>query len=584
MFGRHHGLFACLLAVAGLLFLSVSCFQQTKQHGKHFYYYAQQDRVAVMESLKKAIEARYALLEIKKRRLGIQWDDIFAEAVSEEQDFPDVSSTFSQSVSNLRFLDRVQKTIARFQDTHLQSYPVLSLPTIYLGFHVREVQGRLVINRMDDRIKKLAKLNGWDLNIGDELIAIGRDSAKAQVDQLIPYISASSAPYRRARATRSLTERDFAYPTSSRVRVIFRQMQTKEIKSLSLRWKYSYEDFRVDAAYYLESRKFKYRPLDSTYGTESSKIALKDMLKQQEWYGSLEPEKLVLRTGWLGKGKKAVGVIQLYSFLEQDITQSSSLGAYVSWDEPIINFLMELKRRQKPLILDLRFNEGGHVEFPLRLMSLLAEEGKRYPSYTESYRVTHGIQQIWQRISPDDHAYLSESQTARQVQRAIKNHSSHTAIWSKTDDLRSPEELSGFNEPMVTLLSSKCVSACDIMALLLEKSGRSTLVGQGSNGTGAGYFSWEPYQATKWTDLYQIVSLDIPNMLFGQGMAVGKRENTQDDAFYQYNRENIPVIPSVIYQDQLIDLMDHSRGWRDTALQVLETTRIKKSKLKITKK
>ncbi len=584
MFSRRYGLFAWLLVAAGFLSLSASCFQQTTVLGKHFYYYSLEDRVALLRSMKKAILVRYALIDVKKRRLGIDIDDIFAQAISTEQEFGDVNTTFSQSVSNLRFLDRVQRSIALFQDTHLQSYPVLPLPTIYLGFDVREVEGKFVLTRISERIQRLADINEWSLRVGDELLAIGDETVHQQRDELIPYISGSSPHYRRAQAAAALTERTFSYPAAAAVRVIFRLRESGQIKKLRLRWKYTYEEFRVDASYYLESQNFNYRPRDLSLPSTPSKNPFRGMKYTEEWYGYSEPDKLVLRTGWLNSGKSSVGVIQLYSFLERQVVKKASLSTGVEWDEPIISFLLKLKRRHRPLILDLRYNEGGHVEFPIRLMSLLAEDGKLYPSYTESFRITHGIRQIWQRVSPQDNLYNSEAQAARQVQKAIKNHDAHTAIWSKTADLKSADEVAGFNEPMVTLMSGMCVSACDIMALLLEKSGRSEMLGEAANGTGAGYFSWEPYQDTKWTDLYQIVSLDIPNMLFGHGMAVGERENTRENAFYEYNRENLPVMPKYHYRDSLDDIIAGWQGWRDVAVQIIENNREIQSSVSISKK
>ena len=138
-----------------------------------------------------------------------------------------------------------------------------------------------------------------------------------------------------------------------------------------------------------------------------------------------------------------------------------------------------------------------------------------------------------------------------------------------TDDIKADPEVGGYEQKVVALISPMCISACDGMGLLLKASKRATLIGTTTNGTGAGFIGTEAFQGSHWVDHLQLVSLRIPNRLFGPAGVVGKRVFNEPDAYIKYNSENQPVIADSHYVESTDDIQNHSSKWYEKALEVL---------------
>ena len=114
-----------------------------------------------------------------------------------------------------------------------------------------------------------------------------------------------------------------------------------------------------------------------------------------------------------------------------------------------------------------------------------------------------------------------------------------------------------------------CISACDGLAILLKVGHRATLIGTTTNGTGAGFIGDGVFEDVQWRDRYQVVSLRIPNRLFGYGGALGQHVFSDPNAFIDMNSENRPVAADITYDSTLSDVTNNSEGWYTKAIDTL---------------
>lgn len=557
------------LSLFAVLLLSWNCSEspQTKIKFHQFFYYDLSDRVATLQEAKAVIRSRYALLEIKKKRLGIDADKLFAEAVAHEKDFEDTNSALEQARSNLAFFDRLRALLANFQDSHLNSNPVTPLPEIYLGFELTQVGKGFYIDFISDRIAELGRRNQVTLDRSTQVVAIDDISVETKMIDLAKYVYASSPGNRRKQALKYLTSRSFHYPSSSVSSVTFRT-QTGQIVRLKLRWKYRYTHVRLDALYYLEKLGFNHLeiPVPSEIRSRAARTELEE---SERWYGISDPNKVVFRTGLKSVGENRVGFVQLFSFYERQVMTEAGEDIQ-DWLSPLAKFIKKLEDNKTPLIIDLRQNEGGHVELPTELMALLARKDEIYPSYTEAYRLTPGIKQMWQRINPEHNPHSRDAIAAGLIQKSMQNDQTYSDVWSKSLPIGADIIHGSFNQQIAVWLGPECLSACDILALLFERSSRAKLIGEKSGGTGAGYLNWEPYLDARWTDLRHIVQLDIPNMMFGHSESAKFRFASGGNAVFRFNRENIPVIPHIPYQKTLQDHLKYDSQMLDYTYKIFD--------------
>ena len=504
----------------------------------------------------------------RQERISLDLEQIFHSARNLEKQYPNTDRDFYQAVSNLWFFDRLSLLIAKFQDTHLQIQPLMEMPHIRLGIEIVPLaNGNYMLSSIDSNLQNKLEKQGVSLEVGDLIYEVNDLAIHEEVAKLQKYIPSSSKNYAFTKAVQSLTSRNFKYPKSPRMKITYRN-GSGEIKKANLKWTYTYNYKRSDALYYLDYLGFEFRWHDSSDGNNQHP-PISDILKNtKEWYSYQEPTVLMQRTGIIDlKGKKA-GVLQIFSFHDIEVIGEKN-SVVRSWDSPIIDFLKLLKKRNLPLILDLRNNQGGIVELPLRLMSLIAKSGEEYPSYIEGFRMTAGIQQMWQRVSGDENDLFNDVAIASQLRMALKNGQKYSGVWDKSEDITADKELGGFNQEIIALTTSSCISACDILSILLESSARATFIGSATNGTGSGYFSWEPYEGSQYVDVHEIFKLEIPNMLFGHGLKNGPKYQLSEKATLKFNRENRPVVPHIPYKSTSKDYLNGDLGWFELALSIL---------------
>src|SRR5690606_5932829 len=140
-----------------------------------------------------------------------------------------------------------------------------------------------------------------------------------------------------------------------------------------------------------------------------------------------------------------------------------------------------------PLLIDMRHNGGGDGQYPAAVLSYLAHADANYPDRTESFRITYMTRQMVERwnLNPSSRA----DRAVPALVDALAERRPMTYEYTLTDGITADPDIGGFDRPVVALVSPFCGSACDIQSMLFKKSGRVTLVGTASNGTGAGYLT-----------------------------------------------------------------------------------------------
>jgi len=545
-------------------------------HGRAFFYYNQDDRVQVLSELKQAVRARYALLDIKRQRLGIDASMVFDRALQRERLIPDTRDSFAQARANLAFLDRIKATAAQLQDSHLQVKELVSLPDIYLGLKTRLVEGRLVVAAIESRLEEQWRHQQISIEVGDEVLAIDGQAVDDRLTQLQGFIAGSSQAYRRAVAAESLTRRSFYYPGKAESSLLIRSAEDQQERIVSLTWFTNAESIRPDAARYLLHHGINYRPEEEYVGASVYDPPI-DLVDVEEWFAVDAADQLAYRTGYMWTpDQRLVAVIQLFSFYSLEVIQGED-ERILAWELPIINFIKSLEQQKIQLILDIRWNEGGHTFLAENLVRILMPLGETYASYTEAFRITPSIRQMWQGQDYKLEPYHSDSQAVHYVNEAAMNGRDHTSVWSHSEPLQSHPEVGGYRQPIVVLLSPYCLSSCELLALLLQSNQRATLLGAASNGTGAGYFEWEPFSGGRWTDSYEIITADIPNYLIGRPGQTDIMLYSTPYAYLDFNQENRPVMVDQDYQEKVEDLLNAAKGWYSAAAEQLSREYLEQS-------
>jgi hypothetical protein len=89
----------------------------------------------------------------------------------------------------------------------------------------------------------------------------------------------------------------------------------------------------------------------------------------------------------------AHGVLQLLTFSTVNVKNDQVTQPFIS---AIANFILELKTNDVDLIIDLRNNGGGQINYTSQLLSLIAKTGANYPGQTGGYRIVPTIREIFE--------------------------------------------------------------------------------------------------------------------------------------------------------------------------------------------
>ena len=569
--------------------------------GVKFNYYDNEDRLLILNSFLKSVELEYALLPLKKERIGLDYEALKKSAIETELNIKDIilmqadqknpealeRISFLQAKSNMEFLDRMAALVAKFQDTHFSLQEKISRPFMYNGIRLFRIQGKIIIGSLETKFLGMAsKLSGADfsnLKIGDEVLSIDGIPVEEKIRELKNYISASSDEFRDSQAVRSLTIRNFKYEEKNFIKIEFKNAgilkmpvfvnstagSTPRLDAITYfnKLQIPSDSLAIGMVFDKSTNKWVDSALNfEGYSARKLHLNLKGL---SEYIG--DDGSPALRTGYYINKGKTYGVLQLLTFM----TKSAKIGNNtLSFLDAIRNFIIELKEQELPLILDLRSNGGGNGNYPSRVLSMLAEEGVVYPGATSGFRMTHYMRQVqesglYQEVVGEDQTFgLTIDDLKDIISTTIFSKADYTPMFT-TEIIPFDPKVKGFSNPIVALVTADCISACDKMSFLLKASKRATIIGTHSNGTGAGYLSTEVLN-TKWEDPLRVFSTTIPNYLFGVPGDSFDRTVFDSDSSTTMCSENKPTVADVLYAPSMVDVARNNLGWLQKAVQVLE--------------
>lgn len=596
---------ANLDAKAGQIFSSNSFLEKNRlknvYSGVRFSYLDKNDRLLILNDFLKAVELEYALLPLKKERVGLDFEKLKSTAIMNEEFIEDIVVTSSdrkdellleklvylQAKSNMEFLDRMQALVAQFKDTHFGLQEKISRPFIYNGLRLFRIQGKIIVGSIETKLLGLVgKLSQTDLSgikVGDEIISIDGVAVEDKINDLKKYIAGSSEEFIDSQAVRSLTLRNFKYEEKNYQRIVFKNAGTFKLPYFANRPGESTP--RLDAITFFNKHKI---PSDASsigivfdkatnkwvdsalsfegYSTRKLHLNLKGVT---EYLG--DDGAPAIRTGYyLNKGR-SYGVLQILTFYTKNAKSGNTTLTFL---EAIRNFIMEMKENELPLILDLRVNGGGNGSFPAKVLSMLAEEGVIYPGATSGFRMTQYMRQVqepglFQEVAGEDlSSGMSLDELQSVINDTIENRLDYTPMFT-TEVIPFDSIVKGFKNKIVALVTADCVSACDKMAFLLKSSKRATIIGTHTNGTGAGYLSTSELN-TKWEDPLRVFSTTIPNYLFGVPGTSFDKTVFEKESVSKMCSENRPTIADIPYAPSMVDVTRNNLGWLQKASQVIE--------------
>lgn len=585
--------YVLILTILNISF-NIQAINKTAFSGKEFWYIDQADRVEILTDLYKQTKAEYALWEIKKKRIGVDGDKLFKEAIEAEKTIADVDGAIAQARSNMNFYDRTKKIIATFQDTHFGLNTHIPAPWIVSGFNTKYIPAsdKVVIAQMYEKVIQKTVLESRSgvieqVELGDELLSVDGVPVKEAMKNLMPYMDASSVGFAKSQAGRFLLERYFLFPSRPFFDAEIKSAKNGSIYKVRLPLYFSGDTSVIrkkDISYYLEQKGFlKLKELRFTFSDKERKFVKNTSLKVKGFdsglpKGAIELENWtsangggspIVHSALILKNTKAYAYLAVNSFSVSTVYNN---GQSKSFLDALRQNIKYFKDQGLDLILDIRNNGGGNGGYPAQLLSMLTQENETYPNATWATATTrymrqlieyYGVRELFKDINGMDwerqsDAFFEAAYNERPYSRAVQN-----------EDIKADEEVGGYNGKIVALISPNCISACDITSILLKGSKRAKLIGTHANGTGAGYRSNDEYN-TQFKDRFHVFSTQIPNMLFGYGQSeVSYKQDLGLDSAYELNSENVPVKADIEYVETLEDSKIYMSGWISKAIEVL---------------
>jgi hypothetical protein len=598
------------------LFDAVSSRYSTVVQGKDFPYYSQAMRVQTLTDLIRSVQSDYSLVLYKEHTLGLNPEALGQAAIAVENSIPDVLSVAEQAAGNMQFLDRVKKLVANFQDSHFSIEGAQPVAIVVLGVGIAEADGKYIVSSLRTPLLK-DQTTGVDfsnqVSLGDEVVSIDGQAPQDAAAALKPYISGSSDLFRTTSATSELTLRNFQFPTAGTSKIVLRHGSTTT--SVALPW-YSLMVQRSDEAQYLQTAKVTLitpenavaifgkdavasGDITSGFKNENWNTTVQGLTQEKDFADANNPGSIVVRTGILTGKSGKVAYLQVQSFNVATLTDGPAPTGLLSMihdsfmeatrpsrppvrpvrpvrpgapaeiqPDPVdasstniypFNQLMKVlvagaKAANLPLILDLRNNPGGNLDYATGLFSDLISADKTYAPLSNMFRITELSWESEDGMSPkgtkDPATVASQAKIDAVFKDAVAAGRDYSEILP-AEMMTADADVTGYSGKVVELTSPNCVSACDAFSLLMKSSGRGIILGQPTNGTGAGFFS--TFTVNDWTDTNHLVTARIPNMLFGRPLKAGETNVTADVEAVE--AENRPTQPDVVYSTSVNDVL-----------------------------
>lgn len=512
----------------------------------------------------------------------------------------------------LAFYDRMRRCTAAFEDGHLVLGAPVRLPQVALGLSLRLAEGRIYIAGRERKLVSFLESAsgpsglGETLATGNEVVSIDGRPALEEVRSLASYLPASSEGARVERAVDALTRRDFAFPARRSATLVV--VTPAGQRTIDLPWWVApgAADHPATAAYVrrlglptTDLLTWRYDPSRDAWARDALATAAQErgltILPPRDHHALRElldeDERLAVRMGEVVRRRdRAFCYLQILTFQSETLSGPGGRKPFLAALEP---FLRGCREKDLDLVLDLRQNGGGYLAHSSGLFAMLAEPGKSYPGGALVVRANTMNQLIYQQRAPSGAgpARAGDAMDPRHIAESIGAAARARATFSPAfleRPLQASGAGSGFTGRVVALVSPTCMSACDRLAALLQRSGRATLVGGPTEGAGGSQQETRSLPV-RWTDPDGVLTLSLPNAAMGvqpalaaapagpvvkaamgQGTAQGAPdaytgEVPAEEFFQTLTFENRPVVPDVAYATRLDDLTHANRGWLEQA-------------------
>ena len=547
-------------------------------------------RVHILCDMKKEFIREYSAIDLKRKRINLDISKHFDQCI-ENESFIQSNDEFE----NLRFSDRTRLCLAKLQDTHVNLRNTARLPWVTTGIeNIQFISGKYYITQVLPHIisysidKKYSKELLKIVKPGTEILEINGEKVSDYYEKVAAHISESYSSSLSYRAPSYMLDRNFFYPATNTVKLVLRTKSS--IETVTLPW-FSYRNENLVARSYLQKigvpdlkplyRKYKKnkklwktQSLKGEGYTDTPPLFKSPFTSYQTFYDN-EKKKPQLRLAIVTQSGKAACYMQLNTFSNEYWHVGSEIGPKKKFIEPIEKFIKHCSKQQLSLIFDLRKNGGGSSFSATHILSALTPKEKEYGSIFYTARFNQQMASINQRHQKTKEPFsniwsiYTRKNRLAALNEAIKKDSKYIPILS-TPPIKASEKVGGYSQKIVTLVTPNCVSACDNMVSLLKKSGRSIIIGSHTNGTGAGFSTYgDP--APKWVDPFGLISIKIPNSLFGVLPQPTKEIMLDFEENKKYISENQPTFADAGYEysTTLEDITNNGSGWAKKAFQAL---------------
>ena len=551
-----------------------------------------------IESMQNALKTSYIGYNIKKSLIGKSGDDIFKECKS---DLTGLLKSKPDGLSSFEFYDQVLLCLAGFKDSHFGISKVLR--SSYISSPVAEVkmvQNKFYIltNRpgLISKLEEIQKLPDGSLleklKIGTEVILIDGQSPKIEIDRLKKYISASADLTRQNEATSVLFSRNFAYPEKSEFSLTLKLADgsTADVILPWVQFNLSSIPSTLESRTLLSDRGIMkvldLLPDSKLIGRKGADLSspLFKQIENSHSYQNVDDEDVLL-TGVVNLNDKNYCYLQLNSFnFEQDqeygykiIEKIGETTSPLSLENVLKNYLQSCQVSEAPLIFDLRNNGGGNSKVA-ELIYAFFENDQIKSMYLAKSLLTevgnNGYIGNYVDLIDGDSPSLDETLLFDSVKKAREGNQLVTDwILIKNNKL----ERKIYSGDVFVLISTNCVSACEGAANRFKISGRATILGEATSGTGFGFSSYGNAE-TKFRDPLNLFELGIMNHAF-QAIVIDDDKNFKTigdlkGSILPFDKikllENNPVTPDVVIQYTLNDMLSEYSDYIASLTKIFE--------------
>lgn len=540
------------------------------------------ERTIIACDFRRGVLNKYALIDLKKHRIGVDVKAHLDQCAETEYHI--------EQNDNLAFFDRMKKCVAGFQDTHFDLIEQRRRAAVFNGIRIKKIDGKYVIAAVYPKLLDyvMQKSNYRELadvlSLGTEVVAVEGMPIEDKINEFVPYVAGSSLKFREYYAAFYVFFRSFKYPNKS-VSSFTVKLANGDTRTVEIPWWSTTENNFIDVQHHLNS--VGIRSMDQvkwSYDEKEKEWKSADLARRGYSYRNpiFNPKYLTTYNGDSGYPVYRFGEVvrsrdevfcymQLMTFSTSQL-ENTETGKKNHFLSVIGNHIASCERKKLPLIFDLRANGGGYGSYPGAIMAMLGRKGEVYPGGLMSFRNSKHTGRIISQLALDSSLgvkFIGESgweALEEQYLGAQRSRAEYLPVSSSGGDIKAGV---GFNQEIVVLVTPHCVSACDNMTRLIQYGKRGTLIGTHSNGTGAGFLSFNGI-STEWSDSSDLFVASIPNYLFGVAKETGKGLVSLD---YESNKEliteNLPVQADIHYETTIEDVLNRSQGWARKALDVL---------------